>query len=179
MLTKLVNKAKKGELSTEDFDTIYLLPDQIFAAIQAYPFEGNQKVLFSNQLLAALGEDASIEQVFADIRIEGLQDILNIVQTKLSPEEFASFQELQSLIDSLREYVDPFQTEGFDTILQTSEALADAIIKTSLPSNEKIELCRNIADLYRDQVLSIKNLDKVLNETIFINARIHSLFADI
>lgn len=179
LLTKLVNKAKNGELSTEDFDRFYLLPDQIFAAIQAYPFEGNQKVLFSNQLLAALGEDASIEQVFADIRIEGLQDILNIVQTKLSPEEFASFQELQSLIDSLRECVDPFQTEGFDTILQTSEALADAIIKTSLPSNEKIELCRNIADLYRDQVLSIKNLDNVLNETIFINARMHSLFADI
>lgn len=179
LLTKLVNKAKNGELSTEDFDKFYLLPDEIFAAIQAYPFEGNLKVLFSNQLLAALGEDASIEQVFADIRIEGLQDILNIVQTKLSPEEFASFQELQSLIDSLREYVDPFQTEGFDTILQTSEALAEAIIKTSLPSNEKIELCRNIADLYRDQVLSIKNLDKVLNETIFINARIHSLFADI
>ena len=179
LLTKLVNKAKNGELSTEDFDRFYLLPDQIFAAIQAYPFEGNQKVLFSNQLLAALGEDASIEQVFADIRIEGLQDILNIVQTKLSPEEFASFQELQSLIDSLREYVDPFQTEGFDTILQTSEALADAIIKTSLPSNEKIELCRNIADLYRDQVLSIKNLDNVLNETIFINARMQSLFADI
>lgn len=179
LLTKLVNKAKKGELSTEDFDTIYLLPDQIFAAIQAFPFEGNQKVLFSNQLLAAFGEDASIEQVFADIRIEGLQDILNIVQTKLSPEEFASFQELQSLIDSLREYVDPFQTEGFDTILQTSEALADAIIKTSLPSNEKIELCRNIADLYRDQVLSIKNLDNVLNETIFINARMRSLFTDI
>ncbi|WP_080121599.1 CT620/CT621 family type III secretion system effector [Chlamydia suis] len=179
LLTKLVNKAKNGELSTEDFDKFYLLPDQIFAAIQAYPFEGNQKVLFSNQLLAALGEDASIEQVFADIRIEGLQDILNIVQTKLSPEEFTSFQELQSLIDSLREYVDPFQTEGFDTILQTSEALADAIIKTSLPSNEKIELCRNIADLYRDQVLSIKNLDNVLNETIFINARMHSLFTDI
>ncbi|QYC85571.1 CT620/CT621 family type III secretion system effector [Chlamydia suis] len=179
LLTKLVNKAKNGELSTEDFDKFYLLPDQIFAAIQAFPFEGNLKVLFSNQLLAALGEDASIEQVFADIRIEGLQDILNIVQTKLSPEEFASFQELQSLIDSLREYVDPFQTEGFDTILQTSEALSEAIIKTSLPSNEKIELCRNIADLYRDQVLSIKNLDKVLNETIFINARIHSLFADI
>lgn len=179
LLTKLVNKAKNGELSTEDFDKFYLLPDEIFAAIQAFPFEGNLKVLFSNQLLAALGEDASIEQVFADIRIEGLQDILNIVQTKLSPEEFASFQELQSLIDSLREYVDPFQTEGFDTILQTSEALAEAIIKTSLPSNEKIELCRNIADLYRDQVLSIKNLDKVLNETIFINARIHSLFADI
>ena len=179
LLTKLVNKAKNGELSTEDFDKFYLLPDQIFAAIQAYPFEGNQKVLFSNQLLAALGEDASIEQVFADIRIEGLQDILNIVQTKLSPEEFASFQELQSLIDSLREYVDPFQTEGFDTILQTSEALAEAIIKTSLPSNEKIELCRNIADLYRDQVLSIKNLDNVLNETIFINARMQSLFADI
>lgn len=179
LLTKLVNKAKNGELSTEDFDKFYLLPDEIFAAIQAYPFEGNQKVLFSNQLLAALGEDASIEQVFADIRIEGLQDILNIVQTKLSPEEFASFQELQSLIDSLREYVDPFQTEGFDTILQTSEALADAIIKTSLPSNEKIELCRNIADLYRDQVLSIKNLDNVLNETIFINARMRSLFTDI
>lgn len=179
LLTKLVNKAKNGELSTEDFDKFYLLPDQIFAAIQAYPFEGNQKVLFSNQLLAALGEDASIEQVFADIRIEGLQDILNIVQTKLSPEEFASFQELQSLIDALREYVDPFQTEGFDTILQTSEALADAIIKTSLPSNEKIELCRNIADLYRDQVLSIKNLDNVLNETIFINARMRSLFTDI
>lgn len=179
LLTKLVNKAKNGELSTEDFDKFYLLPDQIFAAIQAYPFEGNQKVLFSNQLLAALGEDASIEQVFADIRIEGLQDILNIVQTKLSPEEFASFQELQSLIDSLREYVDPFQTEGFNTILQTSEALAEAIIKTSLPSNEKIELCRNIADLYRDQVLSIKNLDNVLNETIFINARMHSLFTDI
>lgn len=179
LLTKLVNKAKNGELSTEDFDRFYLLPDQIFAAIQAVPFEGNQKVLFSNQLLAALGEDASIEQVFADIRIEGLQDILNIVQTKLSPEEFASFQELQSLIDSLREYVDPFQTEGFDTILQTSEALADAIIKTSLPSNEKIELCRNIADLYRDQVLSIKNLDNVLNETIFINARMRSLFTDI
>ncbi|WP_080129694.1 CT620/CT621 family type III secretion system effector [Chlamydia suis] len=179
LLTELVNKAKNGELSTEDFDTFYLLPDQIFAAIQTFPFEGNQKVLFSNQLLAAFGEDASIEQVFADIRIEGLQDILNIVQTKLSPEEFASFQELQSLIDSLREYVDPFHTEGFDTILQTSEALSEAIIKTSLPSNEKIELCRNIADLYRDQVLSIKNLDKVLNETIFINARIHSLFADI
>lgn len=179
LLTKLVNKAKNGELSTEDFDRFYLLPDQIFAAIQAYPFEGNQKVLFSNQLLAALGEDASIEQVFADIRIEGLQDILNIVQTKLSPEEFASFQELQSLIDSLREYVDPFQTEGFNTILQTSEALAEAIIKTSLPSNEKIELCRNIADLYRDQVLSIKNLDNVLNETIFINARMRSLFTDI
>lgn len=179
LLTKLVNKAKNGELSTEDFDKFYLLPDEIFAAIQAYPFEGNQKVLFSNQLLAALGEDASIEQVFADIRIEGLQDILNIVQTKLSPEEFASFQELQSLIDSLREYVDPFQTEGFDTILQTSEALAEAIIKTSLPSNEKIELCRNIADLYRDQVLSIKNLDNVLNETIFINARMQSLFTDI
>lgn len=179
LLTKLVNKAKNGELSTEDFDKFYLLPDEIFAAIQAYPFEGNQKVLFSNQLLAALGEDASIEQVFADIRIEGLQDILNIVQTKLSPEEFASFQELQSLIDSLREYVDPFHTEGFNTILQTSEALADAIIKTSLPSNEKIELCRNIADLYRDQVLSIKNLDNVLNETIFINARMHSLFTDI
>ncbi|WP_080126084.1 CT620/CT621 family type III secretion system effector [Chlamydia suis] len=179
LLTKLVNKAKNGELSTEDFDRFYLLPDEIFAAIQAFPFEGNQKVLFSNQLLAALGEDASIEQVFADIRIEGLQDILNIVQTKLSPEEFASFQELQSLIDSLREYVDPFQTEGFDTILQTSEALADAIIKTSLPSNEKIELCRNIADLYRDQVLSIKNLDNVLNETIFINARMRSLFTDI
>lgn len=179
LLTKLVNKAKNGELSTEDFDRFYLLPDQIFAAIQAYPFEGNQKVLFSNQLLAALGEDASIEQVFADIRIEGLQDILNIVQTRLSPEEFASFQELQSLIDSLREYVDPFQAEGFDTILQTSEALAEAIIKTSLPSNEKIELCRNIADLYRDQVLSIKNLDNVLNETIFINARMHSLFTDI
>ncbi|WP_080133141.1 CT620/CT621 family type III secretion system effector [Chlamydia suis] len=179
LLTKLVNKAKNGELSTEDFDRFYLLPDQIFAAIQAVPFEGNLKVLFSNQLLAALGEDASIEQVFADIRIEGLQDILNIVQTKLSPEEFASFQELQSLIDSLREYVDPFQTEGFDTILQTSEALADAIIKTSLPSNEKIELCRNIADLYRDQVLSIKNLDNVLNETIFINARMRSLFTDI
>ncbi len=179
LLTKLVNKAKNGELSTEDFDKFYLLPDEIFAAIQAYPFEGNQKVLFSNQLLAALGEDASIEQVFADIRIEGLQDILNIVQTKLSPEEFTSFQELQSLIDSLREYVDPFQTEGFDTILQTSEALADAIIKTSLPSNEKIELCRNIADLYRDQVLSIKNLDNVLNETIFINARMRSLFTDI
>lgn len=179
LLTKLVNKAKNGELSTEDFDRFYLLPDQIFAAIQAFPFEGNLKVLFSNQLLAALGEDASIEQVFADIRIEGLQDILNIVQTKLSPEEFASFQELQSLIDSLREYVDPFQTEGFDTILQTSEALADAIIKTSLPSNEKIELCRNIADLYRDQVLSIKNLDNVLNETIFINARMRSLFTDI
>lgn len=179
LLTKLVNKAKNGELSTEDFDKFYLLPDQIFAAIQAYPFEGNQKVLFSNQLLAALGEDASIEQVFADIRIEGLQDILNIVQTRLSPEEFASFQELQSLIDSLREYVDPFQAEGFDTILQTSEALAEAIIKTSLPSNEKIELCRNIADLYRDQVLSIKNLDNVLNETIFINARMHSLFTDI
>lgn len=179
LLTKLVNKAKNGELSTEDFDKFYLLPDEIFAAIQAYPFEGNLKVLFSNQLLAALGEDASIEQVFADIRIEGLQDILNIVQTKLSPAEFASFQELQSLIDSLREYVDPFQTAGFDTILQTSEALADAIIKTSLPSNEKIELCRNIADLYRDQVLSIKNLDNVLNETIFINARMRSLFTDI
>ena len=179
LLTKLVNKAKNGELSTEDFDRFYLLPDQIFAAIQAVPFEGNLKVLFSNQLLAALGEDASIEQVFADIRIEGLQDILNIVQTKLSPEEFASFQELQSLIDALREYVDPFHTEGFDTILQTSEALADAIIKTSLPSNEKIELCRNIADLYRDQVLSIKNLDNVLNETIFINARMRSLFTDI
>lgn len=179
LLTKLVNKAKNGELSTEDFDTFYLLPDQIFAAIQAFPFEGHQKVLFSNQLLAAFGEDASIEQVFADIRIEGLQDILNIVQTKLSPEEFASFQELQTLIDTLREYVDPFHTEGFDTILQTSEALAEAIIKTSLPSNEKIELCRNIADLYRDQTLSIKNLDKVLNETIYINARIHSLFTDI
>ncbi|MDY4960764.1 MAG: CT620/CT621 family type III secretion system effector [Chlamydia suis] len=179
LLTKLVNKAKNGELSTEDFDKFYLLPDEIFAAIQAFPFEGNLKVLFSNQLLAALGEDASIEQVFADIRIEGLQDILNIVQTRLSPEEFASFQELQSLIDSLREYVDPFQTAGFDTILQTSEALAEAIIKTSLPSNEKIELCRNIADLYRDQVLSIKNLDNVLNETIFINARMQSLFTDI
>ncbi|WP_206167389.1 CT620/CT621 family type III secretion system effector [Chlamydia muridarum] len=179
VLTALVNKAKDGELSQENFETFYLLPDQIFSAIQSFPFEGNQKVLFSNQLLAAFGEDGSIEQIFADIRIEGLQDVLNIVQSKLSPEEFESFQELQTVIDTLREYVEPFDAEGFNTILQVSEALSVAIIKTSLPSNEKIELCRDIADFYKDQVLSIQHLDTVLNETIYINARHNSLFAEI
>lgn len=179
LLIELVNKAKDGELSNADFETVNLLPDQIFNAIQTFPFDGSQKVTFSNNLLASFGEDSSIEQVFADMRIEGLQDVLNIVQTKLSPEEFASFQDLQDVIDTLREYVGPFDSEGFNTILQTSEALSSAIVNTSLTSNEKIELCRNIADLYRDQASSIKNLDNVLNETIYVNARNSSLFSNI
>ncbi|AEJ77610.1 hypothetical protein FTN76_04675 [Chlamydia trachomatis] len=178
-LTTLVDKANHRELSNEDLETFYLLPDQIFSAIQTFPFEGNQKVLFSNQLLDSFGEDASIEQVFADIRIEGLQDTLNMVQSRLSATEFESFKELQMIIDTLREYVEPFNDEGFDTILQTSKDLSSAIINSSLSSNDKIELCRNIADLYRDQVLSIKNLDNVLNETIYINARNSSLFSNI
>ncbi|APD40293.1 hypothetical protein BOW62_03370 [Chlamydia trachomatis] len=178
-LTTLVDKANHRELSNEDLETFYLLPDQIFSAIQTFPFEGNQKVLFSNQLLDSFGEDSSVEQIFADIRIEGLQDTLNMVQSKLSATEFESFKELQMIIDTLREYVEPFNDEGFDTILQTSKDLSSAIINSSLSSNDKIELCRNIADLYRDQVLSIKNLDNVLNETIYINARNSSLFSNI
>lgn len=64
----------------------------------------------------SFGEDSSVEQIFADIRIEGLQDTLNMVQSKLSATEFESFKELQMIIDTLREYVEPFNDEGFDTI---------------------------------------------------------------
>ncbi|ADZ18293.1 CT620/CT621 family type III secretion system effector [Chlamydia psittaci] len=167
-------------LTNADFESLYSLPKKIFDTVQTSSlFTGGQKTDFINDLSVQYGNADQLAQVFADGRIEGLKDILNVVKGKLTEEEYSIFLELQQELESLQTSVQTYDQDKFDRIDQVGDQLADTINVSALSRNDKINLCSQISYLYKDQVAAVDSFDVVVDATIFVNSHQEAIFDQI
>ncbi|UWF55602.1 CT620/CT621 family type III secretion system effector [Chlamydia psittaci] len=167
-------------LTNADFESLYSLPKKIFDTVQTSSlFTGGQKTDFINDLSVQYGNADQLAQVFADGRIEGLKDILNVVKGKLTEEEYSIFLELQQELENLQTSVHTYDQDKFDRIDQVGDQLADTINVSALSRNDKINLCSQISYLYKDQVAAVDSFDVVVDATIFVNSHQEAIFDQI
>ncbi|BEU43704.1 hypothetical protein GWI_02125 [Chlamydia psittaci str. Frances] len=167
-------------LTNADFESLYSLPKQIFDTVQTSTlFTGGQKTGFINDLSTQYGNADQLAQVFADGRIEGLKDVLNVVKGKLTEEEFSIFLEIEKELASLQASVQTYDQEKFDRIDQIGDQLADTINVSALSRNDKINLCAQISYLYKDQVSAVDSFNVVVDATIFVNSHQEAIFDQI
>ncbi|AFS25319.1 CT620/CT621 family type III secretion system effector [Chlamydia psittaci] len=177
-VNRLVNLGTN--LTNADFEALYSLPKQIFDTVQTSTlFTGGQKTGFINELSTQYGNADQLAQVFADGRIEGLKDVLNVVKGKLTEEEYSIFLEIQQELESLQTSVQTYDQEKFDRIDQVGDQLADTINVSALSRNDKINLCAQISYLYKDQVAAVDSFDVVVEATIFVNSHQEAIFNQI
>ncbi|WP_172600766.1 CT620/CT621 family type III secretion system effector [Chlamydia abortus] len=167
-------------LTNADFESLYRLPKQIFDTVQTSSlFTGGQKTDFINELSTEYGNADQLAQVFADGRIEGLKDVLNVVKGKLTEEEYSIFSEVEKALASLQTSVHNYDQEKFDFIDQIGDELADTINASALSRNDKINLCAQISYLYKDQVSAVDSFNVVVDATIFVNSHQEAIFDQI
>ncbi|AUS59438.1 Protein of uncharacterised function, DUF582 [Chlamydia abortus] len=167
-------------LTNADFESLYRLSKQIFDTVQTSTlFMGGQKTDFINELSAEYGNADQLAQVFADGRIEGLKDVLNVVKRKLTEEEYSIFSEVEKALASLQTSVHTYDQEKFDLIDQIGDELADTINASALSRNDKIDLCAQISYLYKDQVSAVDSFNVVVDATIFVNSHQEAIFDQI
>ncbi|AAP04770.1 CT620/CT621 family type III secretion system effector [Chlamydia caviae] len=167
-------------LTNKDFESLYALPKLIFTTVQrADIFTGGQKTDFINKLAEKYGNSTQLSQVFADGRIEGLKDVLNVVKTKLTDEEFAIFLEIEKELNDLQSAVRTYDQEKFDSIDLVGDQLADTINISALSRNDKIDLCAQISYLYKDQVDAVESFNVIVEATIFVNRHQEAIFSQI
>ncbi|EPJ28180.1 CT620/CT621 family type III secretion system effector [Chlamydia psittaci] len=167
-------------LTNADFESLYSLPKKIFDTVQTSSlFTGGQKTDFINDLSVQYGNADQLAQVFADGRIEGLKDILNVVKGKLTEEEYSIFLELQQELENLQTSVHTYDQDKFDRIDQVGDQLADTINVSALSRNDKINLCSQISYLYKDQVAAVDSFEVVVDATIFVNSHQEAIFDQI
>ncbi|MEF9519542.1 CT620/CT621 family type III secretion system effector [Chlamydia crocodili] len=167
-------------LTNKDFESLYALPTLIFTTVQRSTiFTGGQKTDFINQLAEKYGNANQLAQVFADGRVEGLKDVLDVVKTKLTEEEFSIFLEIQEELGQLQSSVKTYDKEKFDRIDAVGDQLADTISISALSRNDKIDLCSQISYLYKDQVSAVESFNTVIEATIFVNRHQEAIFAQV
>ncbi|QVE49547.1 CT620/CT621 family type III secretion system effector [Chlamydia crocodili] len=167
-------------LTNKDFESLYALPTLIFTTIQRSTiFTGGQKTDFVNQLGEKYGNATQLAQVFADGRVEGLKDILDVVKSKLTEKEFTIFLGIQEELDQLQSSVKTYDQEKFDRIDAVGDQLADTISISALSRNDKIDLCSQISYLYKDQVSAVESFNTVIEATIFVNRHQEATFAQV
>ncbi|WP_375793983.1 CT620/CT621 family type III secretion system effector [Chlamydia sp. 12-01] len=167
-------------LTNKDFESLYALPTQIFTTVQrATIFTGGQKTDFINQLSTKYGNATQLAQIFADGRVEGLKDVLTVVKSKLTEEEFSIFLEIQTELDGLQSSVRTYDQERLDRIDVVGDQLADTISISALSRNDKIGLCAQISYLYKDQVSAVESFNIVIEATIFVNRHQEAIFAQV
>ncbi len=177
-VNRLVNLGTN--LTNADFESLYSLPKQIFDTVQtSILFTGGQKTGFINELSTQYGNADQLAQIFADGRIEGLKDVLNVVKGKLTEEEYSIFLEIQKELESLQTSVQTYDQEKFDRIDLIGDQLADTINVSALSRNDKIDLCAQISYLYKDQVAAVDSFDVVVEATIFVNSHQEAIFDQI
>ncbi|AQT77690.1 CT620/CT621 family type III secretion system effector [Chlamydia gallinacea] len=168
------------QLTEADFSSLYGLPETIFTTVQkATIFTGAQKTEFVNELADCYGESQQLIQVFADSRIEGFRDVLNVVKSKLTTEEFESFLPLEEKLDDLKNAVQPYDENELNQIAQVGDDLSLAISESVLPRNDKIPLTDQLSWLYQDQVEALKSFDVVLSAVNFVNQHQASVFSTV
>ncbi|WP_174222239.1 CT620/CT621 family type III secretion system effector [Chlamydia poikilotherma] len=167
-------------LTNKDFESLYTLPTLIFTTVQRSTiFKGGQKTDFVNELSEKYGNATQLAQVFGDGRVEGLKDVLNVVKTKLTEEEFAIFLGIQEELDQLQSSVKAYDQEKFDRIDAVGDQLADTISISALSRNDKIDLSAQISYLYKDQVSAVESFNVVIEATIFVNRHQEAMFAQV
>ncbi|WP_434683395.1 CT620/CT621 family type III secretion system effector [Chlamydia crocodili] len=167
-------------LTNKDFESLYALPTLIFTTVQRSTiFTGGQKTDFINQLAEKYGNATQLAQVFADGRVEGLKDVLDVVKTKLTEEEFTIFLGIQEELGQLQSSVKTYDQEKFDRIDAVGDQLADTISISALSRNDKIDLCSQISYLYKDQVSAVESFNTVIEATIFVNRHQETIFAQV
>ncbi|MEF9496792.1 CT620/CT621 family type III secretion system effector [Chlamydia sp. 04-14] len=167
-------------LTNKDFESLYALPTQIFTTVQRSTiFTGGQKTDFINQLAEKYGNATQLAQIFADGRVEGLKDVLGVVKTKLTDEEFTIFLGIQEELNQLQSSVKTYDQEKFDRIDAVGDQLADTISISALSRNDKIDLCAQISYLYKDQVAAVESFNTVIEATIFVNRHQEAIFAQV
>ncbi|EPP36242.1 effector from type III secretion system family protein [Chlamydia avium] len=168
------------QLTEADFTSLYGLPEEFFNAIQKTDiFTGAQKTTFVNELAGCYGEATQLIQVFADSRIEGFQDVLNVVKSLLTTEQFTDFLPLETKLNELRTTVQPYDDDELNQIAQVGDDLSLAIAESDLPRNDKIPLTNQLSLLYQDQVEALKSFNVVLSAVDFVNQHQSSVFSTI
>ncbi|EQM63051.1 hypothetical protein H359_0080 [Chlamydia ibidis 10-1398/6] len=177
-INRLVNAGT--QLSNPDFDVLYGLPSTIFTAVQrATAIPGGKKTEYINELAKQYGNEETLVQVFADGRVEGLQDILNVVLSKLSEEDSSIFADLITELDELRTQTENFDEAGLARIKQAGETLTNLINESALSKNDKVAFVQKIVALYEDQVAAVQSFRIVMEATVFVNQHQEAVFAQI
>ncbi|WP_201456509.1 CT620/CT621 family type III secretion system effector [Chlamydia sp. 17-3921] len=162
----------------EDFQSLYNLPEKIFTAIQrADTFPGGVKAQFTNDLSEKYGNEDSLVQTFADIRIEGLRDILAEIKTRLTTEQFKIFLDIERNLLTLSDHMASFSDTDLQLIKATGESLAALINESELSRNNKTFFCEDITDLYKDQVNALTSFDSVVAASVYVNQHQGSVFS--
>lgn len=165
-------------LTNEDFTLLYSLPEQIFTAMQrAETLTGAQKVEFTNELADQIGNEQTLVQTFADIRIEGFQDILTAIKALLTTEQFEVFLPIEQQLLELSSHMPNFTEEELLGIASVGENFATVIRESELPRNDKIFFCQNISDLYEDQVSALNSFDTVIAGSVYVNQHQGTVFS--
>ncbi|WP_348663505.1 CT620/CT621 family type III secretion system effector [Chlamydia vaughanii] len=164
-------------LTDADFTSLYTLPSQIFTTVQrAVIFTGQEKTSYINELASCYGETAQLTQVFADGRVEGFQDVLNVVKSMLTEEQFKIFLPIEQELADLKATVHTYDEARLERIAKAGDDLSATISASALPRNDKIKLTAHMSSLYEDQVAALKSFDVVLEATIFVNRHQDSIF---
>lgn len=165
-------------LTNEDFTLLYSLPKQIFTAMQrAETLTGAQKVEFTNELADQFGNEQTLVQTFADIRIEGFQDILTAIKALLTTEQFEVFLPIEQKLLELSSHMSNFTEQELLEVANAGENFATVIRESELPRNDKIFFCQNISDLYEDQVSALNSFDTVIAGCVYVNQHQGTVFS--
>lgn len=165
-------------LTNEDFTLLYSLPKQIFTAMQrAETLTGAQKVGFTNELADQFGNEQTLVQTFADIRIEGFQDILTAIKALLTTEQFEVFLPIEQKLLELSSHMSKFTEQELLEVANAGENFATVIRESELSRNDKIFFCQNISDLYEDQVSALNSFDTVIAGSVYVNQHQGTVFS--
>lgn len=165
-------------LTNEDFTLLYSLPKQIFTAMQrAETLTGTQKVEFTNELADQFGNEQTLVQTFADIRIEGFQDILTAIKALLTTEQFEVFLPIEQKLLELSSHMSKFTEQELLEVANAGENFATVIRESELSRNDKIFFCQNISDLYEDQVSALNSFDTVIAGSVYVNQHQGTVFS--
>ena len=165
-------------LTNEDFTLLYGLPEQIFTAMQrAETLTGAQKVTYTQELVDQFGNEQTLVQTFADIRIEGFQDILTAIKALLTTEQFEVFLPIEQKLLELSSHMSNFTEQELLEVANAGENFATVIRESELSRNDKIFFCQNISDLYEDQVSALNSFDTVIAGSVYVNQHQGTVFS--
>lgn len=165
-------------LTDEDFTLLYGLPEQIFTAMQrAETLTGAQKVTYTQELVDQFGNEQTLVQTFADIRIEGFQDILTAIKALLTTEQFEVFLPIEQKLLELSSHMSNFTEQELLEVANAGENFATVIRESELSRNDKIFFCQNISDLYEDQVSALNSFDTVIAGSVYVNQHQGTVFS--
>lgn len=167
---KVAGMQKQDSLSDEDFQYIYNLPTTLFDAIESSALTGGEKAELIT-LFATAYTDDGLTNDLAKIRIEGLQDILQVIKTTI-PSTFTPFKELETILSALSQQT-AFSEEDLLTIATASQTLATLITDSDLERAMKISLDARIVTIYKDQV-NIANMYETAFEAVSYSSNFQS-----